>query len=39
LATISAAGAEVVDLPVAEDQGIITSRNPDDLDDFVQAII
>jgi len=33
------AGAEVVDQPVVEDRGIITSRNPDDLDDFVQAII
>lgn len=33
------AGAEVVDQSVVEDRGIITSRNPDDLDDFVQAII
>ena len=32
------AGAEVVDQSVVEDRGVITSRNPDDLDDFVQAI-
>lgn len=33
------AGADVVDQAVVEDRGIITSRNPDDLDDFVKAII
>ncbi|WP_108503339.1 type 1 glutamine amidotransferase domain-containing protein [Paracoccus indicus] len=32
------AGADVVDQSVVEDRGVITSRNPDDLDDFVQAI-
>lgn len=32
------AGAEVVDQSVVEDRGVITSRNPDDLDDFVQSI-
>ena len=32
------AGAEVVDQAVVEDRGVITSRNPDDLDDFVAAI-
>ena len=33
------AGATVVDEPVAVDGGIITSRSPDDLDAFVEAII
>ena len=33
------AGANVVDREVATDQGIITSRNPDDLDAFVSKII
>ncbi|WP_378942310.1 type 1 glutamine amidotransferase domain-containing protein [Paracoccus sp. R86501] len=33
------AGAEVLDQPVVEDRGVITSRNPDDLDDFVKAIV
>ncbi|MDD9717256.1 type 1 glutamine amidotransferase [Dinoroseobacter sp. PD6] len=33
------AGAQVVDVPVARDRGLITSRNPDDLDAFVAAII
>jgi protease I len=33
------AGAKVVDQPVARDKGIITSRKPDDLDDFVSALI
>lgn len=33
------AGAEVVDEPVARDGNLITSRNPDDLDAFVEAII
>ncbi|EYD71255.1 type 1 glutamine amidotransferase domain-containing protein [Limimaricola hongkongensis] len=33
------AGARVVDREVATDQGIITSRNPDDLDAFVAKII
>ena len=32
------AGAEVVDEQVVVDRGIITSRNPDDLDAFVGAI-
>ncbi|WP_207103021.1 type 1 glutamine amidotransferase domain-containing protein [Paracoccus shandongensis] len=32
------AGAEVVDEKVVVDRGIITSRNPDDLDAFVGAI-
>ncbi|MDN5567578.1 MAG: type 1 glutamine amidotransferase [Paracoccus sp. (in: a-proteobacteria)] len=32
-------GAEVVDQSVVEDRGIITSRNPDDLDEFVKAIL
>lgn len=32
------AGAELVDQSVVEDRGVITSRNPDDLDDFVAAI-
>ncbi len=32
------AGAEVVDESVVVDRGIITSRNPDDLDDFVREI-
>ncbi|WP_099827262.1 type 1 glutamine amidotransferase domain-containing protein [Oceaniglobus indicus] len=33
------AGANVVDKSVAVDNGIITSRNPDDLNDFVAKII
>ncbi|WP_410217776.1 type 1 glutamine amidotransferase domain-containing protein [Paracoccus sp. (in: a-proteobacteria)] len=33
------AGATLVDQSVVEDRGIITSRNPDDLDDFVSAIV
>ena len=33
------AGASVVDKPVAISNGIITSRNPDDLDDFVAKIV
>ena len=33
------AGAHVVDKPVAISNGIITSRNPDDLDAFVAKII
>ncbi|ABV91873.1 intracellular protease [Dinoroseobacter shibae DFL 12 = DSM 16493] len=33
------AGAQVVDVPVARDRGLITSRNPDDFDAFVAAII
>ncbi len=33
------AGAEVVDEQVAQDGNLITSRNPDDLDAFVDAII
>ena len=33
------AGAKVVDREVVTDQGIITSRNPDDLDAFVAKII
>ncbi len=33
------AGANVVDKPVAISNGIITSRNPDDLEDFVAKII
>lgn len=32
------AGAEVVDESVVVDGNIITSRKPDDLDDFVAAI-
>ncbi len=32
------AGAEVVDEPVVVDRGVITSRNPDDLEAFVGAI-
>lgn len=36
---LSNAGADVVDKSVAVDNGIITSRNPDDLDDFVAKII
>ena len=33
------AGADVVDEPVVVDGGFITSRNPDDLDAFVGAIV
>jgi protease I len=33
------AGAEVVDEPVVADNGIVTSRNPDDIDAFVSKII
>lgn len=33
------AGAHVVDQPVANSNGIITSRNPDDIDAFVAKII
>ena len=33
------AGATVVDEPVAVDGGIITSRSPDDLDAFVNAVV
>ncbi|MGR3500267.1 MAG: type 1 glutamine amidotransferase domain-containing protein [Limimaricola soesokkakensis] len=33
------AGANVVDKEVATDQGIVTSRNPDDLEAFVAKII
>ena len=33
------AGAEVVDAPVVADGGVVTSRNPGDLEDFVQKII
>ncbi|CTQ32224.1 type 1 glutamine amidotransferase domain-containing protein [Jannaschia rubra] len=33
------AGANVVDKPVAVSNGIITSRNPDDLNDFVAKIV
>ena len=33
------AGADVVDKPVAVSNGIITSRNPDDLNDFVAKIV
>ncbi|MBJ3762796.1 type 1 glutamine amidotransferase [Maribius pontilimi] len=33
------AGATAVDEPVAQDANLITSRNPDDLDAFCQAII
>ncbi|WEF23680.1 type 1 glutamine amidotransferase domain-containing protein [Paracoccus sp. S3-43] len=32
------AGAEVVDEKVVVDRGVITSRNPDDLDAFVSAV-
>ena len=35
---IANAGAEVLDQSVVVDGNIITSRNPDDLDDFVAAI-
>lgn len=35
---IGNAGADVVDDSVVVDRGVITSRNPDDLDDFVAAI-
>ncbi len=33
------AGAEFVDESVVSDQGLITSRSPEDLDDFVAAIV
>ncbi len=33
------AGAEVVDKPVVVSDGIVTSRNPDDLGDFVDKIV
>lgn len=33
------AGGKWVDQPVVADQGIVTSRNPNDLDDFVAKII
>ncbi|WP_417207568.1 type 1 glutamine amidotransferase domain-containing protein [Antarctobacter sp.] len=33
------AGARVVDQPVVADSGIVTSRNPDDLKDFVSKIV
>jgi protease I len=33
------AGANWVDQSAVSDRGIITSRNPDDLDDFVDAIV
>ena len=33
------AGAEVVDKPVVVSNGIVTSRNPDDLDDFIGKIV
>lgn len=36
---LSNAGARVVDEPVACDSAIITSRNPDDLPDFVAKIV
>ncbi|MCF3972836.1 type 1 glutamine amidotransferase domain-containing protein [Paracoccus salsus] len=35
---IGNAGADVVDESVVVDRGVITSRNPGDLDDFVEAI-
>ncbi|MCC1491050.1 type 1 glutamine amidotransferase domain-containing protein [Cognatishimia sp. F0-27] len=33
------AGAKFVDQPVATDRGIVTSRNPNDLKDFVSKIV
>jgi protease I len=33
------AGAEVVDAPVVEDRGVITSRNPGDLEEFSRAVL
>lgn len=33
------AGGKWVDRSVVADQGIVTSRNPDDLDDFVEKIV
>lgn len=36
---IANAGAEAVDEPVVVDGNLITSRNPDDIPDFVNAII
>lgn len=33
------AGAEVVDAPVVEDRGVITSRNPGDLEPFSRAVL
>ena len=33
------AGARVMDEPVIADNGIVTSRNPDDLEDFVAKIV
>lgn len=36
---IANAGAEVLDQSVVEDGNLITSRNPDDIPDFVDAIV
>ena len=33
------AGARVMDEPVVADSGIVTSRNPNDLKDFVAKIV